>query len=58
MLTKSHGLGNDYLVADPAELPFAVSSPRVRLLCERHTGVGSDGLLLLDGARGVRIFNP
>ena len=58
MLTKSHGLGNDYLVADPAELPFAVSPSRVQLLCERHTGVGSDGLLLLDGARGVRIFNP
>jgi diaminopimelate epimerase len=58
MLTRSHGLGNDYLVADPAELPFAVSADRVRLLCDRHVGVGSDGLLLLDGVRGVRIFNP
>ncbi len=58
MLTRSHGLGNDYLVADPAELPFEVSSERVRLVCDRHIGVGSDGLLLLDGARGVRIFNP
>jgi diaminopimelate epimerase len=27
-------------------------------LCDRHVGVGSDGLLVLDGALGVRIFNP
>src|SRR5262249_28633401 len=58
VLTRSHGLGNDYLVADPAELPFAVSPARVRLLCDRHEGVGSDGLLVLDGASGVRIVNP
>ena len=58
MLTRSHGLGNDYLVADPAELPFEVSAERLRLLCHRHVGVGSDGLLLLDGPRGLRIFNP
>ncbi|MDQ3810439.1 MAG: diaminopimelate epimerase [Chloroflexota bacterium] len=60
MLVKSHGLGNDYLVADPAELPFEVSPARVRLLCDRHRGVGSDGLLLLDAtwAFGLRILNP
>jgi diaminopimelate epimerase len=58
VLTKSHGLGNDYLVADPAELPFGVTPERVRLLCDRHVGVGSDGLLLLEGELGVRIFNP
>ena len=32
MLTKSHALGNDYLVADPSELSFAVTPERVRLL--------------------------
>ena len=58
MLTRSHGLGNDYLVADPTELPFVVSPERVRLLCDRHRGVGSDGLLLLNGMAGLRIFNP
>src|SRR5213592_612793 len=58
MLTKSHGLGNDYLVADPAELPFAVTSERVKLLCDRHVGVGSDGLLEWQSPLGVRIWNP
>jgi diaminopimelate epimerase len=58
MLTKSHGLGNDYLVADPADLPFEVTPERVRLLCDRHVGIGSDGLLVRVGRLGVRIFNP
>jgi len=62
-LSKSHGLGNDYLVADPADLPFAITSERVKLLCDRHLGVGSDGLLVLDGYEDdgewfLRIFNP
>jgi diaminopimelate epimerase len=63
MLTRSHGLGNDYLVADPADLPFEITPERVVLLCDRHRGAGSDGLLLLDhyeddGEWFVRIFNP
>jgi diaminopimelate epimerase len=58
VLTRSHGLGNDYLVADPAELPFEISPERVQLVCDRHIGVGSDGLLLLNGPRRLRIFNP
>jgi diaminopimelate epimerase len=58
MLTRSHGLGNAYLVADPAELPFDVTPARARLVCDRHVGVGSDGLLLLEHPLGVRIFNP
>ena len=59
---KSHGLGNDYIVIDPAKVPFAVTPEAVRVICDRHRGVGSDGILLVspsDGADfGVRIFNP
>jgi diaminopimelate epimerase len=58
MLTRSHGLGNDYLVADPTELPFELTPERVRLLCDRHFGIGSDGLLVFEQPLGVRIFNP
>ncbi|MCP4810058.1 MAG: diaminopimelate epimerase [Proteobacteria bacterium] len=62
-LLRAHGLGNDYLVLlsdGPAEAP---SPEFVRMLCNRHTGVGSDGLLVEappdDGAEvGLRIFNP
>ena len=59
---KSHGLGNDYIVLDPAKVPFAITPEAVRLICDRHLGVGSDGILLVapgNGADfGVRVFNP
>ena len=59
---KSHGLGNDYIVIDPAKVPFAITPEAVRLICDRHFGLGSDGILLVapgNGADfGVRIFNP
>jgi diaminopimelate epimerase len=44
---RSHGLGNDYLVMDPARLGFELTPDRVRLICHRNLGVGSDGILLL-----------
>jgi diaminopimelate epimerase len=60
--TKSHGLGNDYIVIDPKDVPFEVTADAVRLICDRNRGVGSDGILLVspsDGADfGLRILNP
>ena len=59
---KSHGLGNDYIVIDPARVPFRVTPEAVRLICDRHRGVGSDGILLVapggDSDFALRIFNP
>jgi diaminopimelate epimerase len=45
-LTKHHGLGNDFLVALADHNPGLRPDPEVaRALCDRHTGVGADGLL-------------
>ncbi len=59
---KGHGLGNDYLVVDPDELDFRLGPECVRRLCDRHTGVGADGMLALAPSRradfGLRIWNP
>lgn len=59
---RSHGLGNDYLVMDPARLGFELTPERVRLICHRHLGVGSDGILAVARHPGadfaVRILNP
>ncbi len=56
---RSHGLGNDYLVLDPA---FELTPERVRLICHRNLGVGSDGILVVSKNAGadfaVRILNP
>lgn len=41
-LTKHHGLGNDFLVLLG---PTPAGPELARALCDRHTGVGADGLL-------------
>jgi diaminopimelate epimerase len=61
---KWQALGNDYAIVEERELPFELTPERVRALCAPHTGIGSDGVLLLreTDERGfvaeLRIFNP
>ncbi|WP_330546165.1 diaminopimelate epimerase [Caproiciproducens sp. NJN-50] len=60
---KYHALGNDYIVLNPGEISFELTPERIRLICDRHFGVGSDGILLgplpRDGAGpDLRIYNP
>ena len=61
---KWNALGNDYVIVERDDLPFELTSERVRRICAPHSGVGSDGLLLLSQPedRGfvanLRIFNP
>jgi len=62
---KFHALGNDYVVIDPTRTPFDPTVRTVQALCDRHRGIGSDGLLLgplpvpdAPQAFGLRIFNP
>jgi diaminopimelate epimerase len=65
-LAKWHGLGNDYLVIEESALPAALTTEAVILLCDRHQGVGSDGILLRCAPTGLvpgavarmRVFNP
>lgn len=44
-VVKYHVLGNDYLVADPRHGAPPPDAEGTRLLCDRHTGVGADGVL-------------
>ena len=61
---KWHALGNDYIILERAQLPFKLSPARIQRICAQHTGVGSDGILLLSEpdergfAARLRIFNP
>lgn len=59
---KYHALGNDYLVIDRETWGENITPASVRALCERHRGVGSDGLLVYVGASAGRhtleIHNP
>lgn len=59
--TKYHGLGNDFIVVD-TESPEAWTAEQARSLCDRHRGIGADGVLLVGppsgGARAsMRVLN-
>jgi len=61
---KIHSLGNDFLITDEAEVNrLSEIGPFAGRICDRHTGAGADGLLLIsvkDKAKGrvkFRIFN-
>ena len=61
---KWQALGNDYLIFEQSNLPFGLKPQRIRRICDVHTGVGSDGILLLcepdepGFVARLRIFNP
>ena len=65
---KYHGLGNDYLVIDPARQPEGagqtLTAERVQAICHRQRGIGSDGIVFGPLAReeeaifGCEIWNP
>jgi diaminopimelate epimerase len=42
---KYHGLGNDFVVVDGRELAAPLAPARIRQLCDRHRGIGADGVL-------------
>jgi diaminopimelate epimerase len=62
---KWQALGNDYIVLEADDVPFELTVPRVRAICEPHFGCHSDGILLLSEpadpsahVADLRIFNP
>lgn len=61
---KWQALGNDYVIVERGALPVDLTDSLVRRLCDRHAGIGADGVLELGppDAPGfvarLRIFNP
>ncbi len=61
---KWQALGNDYLILEERSLTFELTPERIRRLCAPHTGIGSDGILLVSApdqpgfVANMRIFNP
>lgn len=49
--SKMHGLGNDFVVVDCRAQPFGLGADAIRLLGDRHFGVGFDQLLTIEPAR-------
>jgi len=61
--TKMHGAGNDFVVIDASRKPVELTPEQLRLLANRHFGVGCDQILLVEKSQldeadfRYRIFN-
>lgn len=47
---KMNGAGNDFVMLDNRDLSLALTGDQIARLCDRHRGVGADGLLLVEPA--------
>jgi diaminopimelate epimerase len=57
---KYEGLGNDFIVVDGRSQDLAVAAEHAVALCDRHLGVGADGVLLVEfrgGKPAMRVIN-
>jgi diaminopimelate epimerase len=50
--SKYHGTGNDFIIIDNRVIHWKPSVQQVSFLCNRHFGIGADGLMLLSTKRG------
>lgn len=63
--TKAHGAGNDFLLTWANEAPLERLAEAARALCERHSGLGADGWILVrahtesaaEFDASIRLFN-
>lgn len=60
---KIEGAGNDFVLIDNRETKYSLSLPQLaRALCNRHFGIGSDGLIVLESSKmadiKMRFLNP
>lgn len=59
---KYQGAGNDFIVADLRTQSFPLDKDTVVRLCDRHYGIGSDGLIVIDRHPSydfaMSFFNP
>jgi len=60
--TKAHGARNDFLLTWAHEAPSILLEKAAIAICDRHSGIGADGWLLVKPAQGadppsIRLFN-
>ncbi|MFA7345462.1 MAG: diaminopimelate epimerase [Terrimicrobiaceae bacterium] len=54
--TKMNGAGNDFVVVDNRDGSVSLSGGRIGRLCDRHRGIGADGVLAVEPAQSGANF--
>ena len=54
--TKAHGAGNDFLLSWVDQVPQVDLPAMARAICDRHTGIGADGWILMRDT-AIRLLN-
>ena len=49
--TKMNGAGNDFIMVDNRRNAFALTKEQIARLCDRHRGIGADGLIAAEPAQ-------
>jgi len=52
--TKGHGTGNDFVIVEDPDGALDLVAAQVAALCDRHFGVGADGILRVVRSRAAR----
>jgi diaminopimelate epimerase len=58
--SKYEGLGNDFIVVDGRTADLSLAAAQAMALCDRHRGIGADGVLLVEhnpGGPAMRVIN-
>ena len=55
--TKAHGAKNDFLLTWRADAPADGHPEIARAICDRYTGLGADGWMLVDALPSIELYN-
>src|SRR3989338_7605424 len=53
---KYHGAGNDFIMIDNIKGDISLSPQEIYSLCDRHFGIGADGVILLESSSEADCF--
>lgn len=45
---KYHGTGNDFILINRTDWDYPISEKQIQAMCDRHFGIGSDGLIFIE----------
>lgn len=53
---KYHGAGNDFIMINNLDKSITLNSEQIKLFCNRHFGIGADGVILLEPSTEADCF--